>query len=186
MYLIAGLGNPGLKYRHTRHNAGFMFADMLAGKTNAKFRSSKFSCELADTEYGGQRCILIKPLTFMNESGNAVRAAADFYKIPPENIIVIFNDISLAPGKIRIRTKGSAGGHNGIKSIIACLGTDEFPRIKIGTGERTDPDEDLAEHVLGRPSKEDGKLIENACNDALSALELMLCGDTAKAMNEYN
>ena len=133
-FLIVGLGNPGPKYEFTRHNAGFLCMDLLAQQLGVKIDRIKFKSVVADVAIEGSRCILMKPQTFMNNSGEAVRDAANFYKIPPEHIIILFDDISLPPGKLRIRRKGSDGGHNGIKSILYLLGSDQFPRIKLGVG----------------------------------------------------
>lgn len=154
-YLIVGLGNPGDKYFLTRHNAGFLTLDYFAQKCNVKIDRLKYKSLCAEANIGGKRVLLMKPQTFMNNSGEAVAAAASFYKIPPENILVIFDDISLPVGRMRVRRNGSAGGHNGIKSIIAHLSSDAFPRIKIGVGEKPHPDFDLADWVLSEFSKDD-------------------------------
>ncbi|MBQ2250106.1 MAG: aminoacyl-tRNA hydrolase, partial [Lachnospiraceae bacterium] len=136
MFLIAGLGNPGKEYETTRHNAGFMVIDALADKLGADVSEKKHKGLCGKAVIGGQKCILLKPQTYMNSSGESIRAAADYFKIAPEDIIIIYDDISLAPGQLRVRAKGSAGGHNGIKSIIAHLGTQEFPRVRVGVGEK--------------------------------------------------
>ncbi len=185
-YLIVGLGNPGKQYELTRHNAGFLFADLLADKNNAKISKIQFKSVTASTELGGHRCLLMKPQTFMNNSGEAVKQAASFYKIPPEKIIVVFDDISLPCGKLRIRRKGSAGGHNGIKSIIQHLGSDNFPRVKLGVGEKPHPDYELADWVLSNFKKDEIPTLRQAAENACSAVELMVCGDTDKAMSNYN
>ena len=148
MYLIAGLGNPGKQYENTRHNAGFMALDALADQLGTSIEEKKHKALCGKGLIGGEKVILLKPQTFMNLSGESIRAAADFYKVDPDHIIVIYDDISLEPGQLRIRKKGSAGGHNGIKSIIAHLGTQEFPRIKVGVGAKPDR-MDLADYVLG-------------------------------------
>ena len=153
-YLVVGLGNPGMQYEKTRHNAGFMAADLLAEKYDCTLSRNKFDAIYGDTEIGGHRVIIAKPQTYMNLSGKAVVAISQFYKIPLSNIIVMFDDISLDVGKIRIRRKGSAGGHNGIKDIIELTGTDEFMRIKIGVGEKPNPEYDLKDWVLGKIPKE--------------------------------
>ena len=147
-FLVAGLGNPEKKYTLTRHNSGFLCVDFLAEKHGFKINKLKFKAVIADTVINSHRCIVMKPQTYMNLSGEAVKAAADFYKIPPEKIIVIFDDISLDVGRLRIRRKGSDGGHNGIKSIISCIGSQNFPRVKIGCGKKPHPDYDLAAWVL--------------------------------------
>ena len=146
--LVVGLGNPGLEYARTRHNAGFLAVDTLAKQANASLQQMKFRADCGEAMLGGVRCLLMKPVTYMNNSGEAVAAAAEFYKLKPEQVLVLYDDISLPPGKLRIRRKGSAGGHNGIKSIIALLGSDEFPRIKIGVGAKPNPAYDLADSVL--------------------------------------
>lgn len=185
-FLIVGLGNPGEKYAFTRHNAGFLCLDLLADKKNAKINKIKFKGVLGETAIGGHRCILLKPQTFMNNSGESVRAAADFYKIPPEHVLVIFDDISLPCGKLRIRRKGSAGGHNGIKSITAHLGSDAFPRIKLGVGEKPDPRWDLADWVLSNFQKEELTALREASDKACDAVEKIVCGGIEQAMSLYN
>lgn len=185
-YLIVGLGNPGKKYEFTRHNAGFLFADLFADKHNFKIDRLKFKSLIADTRINGKRCLFIKPQTFMNLSGEAVRDAAEFYKIPPEKIIVIFDDISLEPGKMRIRRKGSAGGHNGIKNIIYHMKSEDFPRIKIGVGAKPHPDYDLADWVTSPFSKDELKKLRTACDNACDALELMIDGKIDEAMGKFN
>ncbi len=185
-YIVAGLGNPGKEYAGTRHNAGFMFIDRLSAKYRFEVKKIKFKSLIADTVIKDKRCIIMKPSTFMNNSGEAVRECADFYKIPPEHIIIIFDDISLEPGKLRIRRKGSAGGHNGIKSIIYQLNSDEFPRIKIGVGKKPSPDYDMIKWVLGTFTPEDRKAVDSAEERAVDALELMLSGNIDEAMNKHN
>ena len=186
MFLIVGLGNPGRQYEHTRHNAGFDVMDALAEKYNISISESGHKALFGKGMIGGQKVILAKPQTFMNLSGESVAELLHYYKIDPEEeLLVIFDDISLAPGNIRIRKKGSAGGHNGIKNIIAHLGTQEFQRIRIGVGEK--PKEyDLADYVLGRFSAEDRKLVEEAFANAADAVRLMVQGKTDEAMNLYN
>ena len=185
MYLIVGLGNPGREYEHTRHNAGFDAIDVLAGKLGADVKEKKHKGLCGKGMIAGEKVILLKPQTFMNLSGESVRAAADFYKIDAEHMIVLYDDIDLDVGKLRVRAKGSAGGHNGIKNIIAHLGTQEFQRIRIGVGEK--PKEyDLADYVLGRFSAEDRKLVEEAFANAADAVRLMVQGKTDEAMNLYN
>lgn len=185
-FLVVGLGNPGRQYESTRHNVGFMCLDLLAETRGFTINKLKFKSLMADVRLGGHRVLLLKPQTFMNLSGEAVREAAAFYKIPPEKVLIIFDDISLPPGKIRIRKKGSDGGHNGIKNILYHLGSDAFPRIKIGVGEKAHPDQNLAGHVLSGFTKADAPLIREALQHALEAMLLMLDGETDKAMNQYN
>lgn len=185
-YLIVGLGNPGPKYEATRHNAGFQAIDAIAGKTGVSVKQIKFHALVGEADLGGQKCLLMKPQTFMNESGIAVQAAASYYKIPPERVVVLFDDISLKPGATRIRRKGSDGGHNGIKSIIAHLDSEQFPRVKIGVGAKPHPDYDLAAWVLSRFTPEEQKLIGEACARTAEAVDLIVAGRTDEAMNRYN
>lgn len=185
-YMIVGLGNPGKKYELTRHNAGFLFLDLLADKTGAKVDKIKFKSLIGLAEIGSHKCLLMKPQTLMNNSGEAVREAAAFYKIPPERIIVVFDDISLPCGKMRIRRKGSDGGHNGIKSILYHLTSDMFPRIKLGVGEKPHPDYDLADWVLSAFKKDELAALRDAAEKACDAAELMVSGDIEKAMSKFN
>nr|WP_317412719.1 aminoacyl-tRNA hydrolase [uncultured Solibaculum sp.] len=185
-FLIVGLGNPGKKYEGTRHNAGFMALDVLANRLGVKVDRLKFKSLCGQTELGDKRCLLMKPQTFMNNSGEAVQEAAGFYKVPPERVLVLFDDISLSPGKLRIRRKGSDGGHNGIKNIIYLLNSDQFPRVKIGVGAKPHPDYDLASWVLSGFSKPDQALMLEAYDKAADAVELLVKGETDKAMNLYN
>lgn len=185
-FIIAGLGNPGQQYEYSRHNAGFLCIDVLCNKYGIKVDRLKFRALTGLAEIEGHPCLVMRPQTFMNNSGDAIREAADFYKIPPEKVIVIYDDISLNTGVLRIRRKGSAGGHNGIKSIIAQLGSDNFPRLKLGVGERNDPDSDLKDHVLGKFSKEDLATMKATMEKAVEALPLILAGDIDGAMNRYS
>lgn len=185
-YLIVGLGNPGAKYETTRHNAGFLCITKLEDELNFKTKKLKFHSLIGDTKIAGKKILVMKPQTMMNNSGVAVGECAKFYKIPPENIIVIFDDISLEPGKLRIKRKGSAGGHNGIKSIIAHLGTENFPRIKLGVGKKPHPEYDLADWVLSNFPKNDIPLMRDAMGDACNALEYMIKGDIDGAMSRFN
>ena len=185
-YIIAGLGNPGKKYETSRHNSGFMFVDLLSDKHGFKVNKIKFKALTALTEINGVKCLVMKPQTFMNNSGESIREAASFYKIPPENIIIVFDDISLPCGALRIRRKGTDGGHNGIKSIIYHLNADTFPRIKLGVGAKPRADYDLADWVLSSFSKEDIALMRESAGKACDALEIMLTGDIDGAMNKYN
>ncbi|MCM1164615.1 MAG: aminoacyl-tRNA hydrolase [Lachnospiraceae bacterium] len=185
-YIICGLGNPGTQYEGTRHNIGFMVVDTLCGKLGLSCKKLKFKSLTCDGVVGGKCCLIMKPTTFMNNSGEAVTEAMSFYKIPPERTIIVFDDISLEPGKLRIRRKGSDGGHNGIKSIIYLSGSDAFPRIKMGVGAKPSPDYDLKDWVLGRFKKEDGERLEQCFQNAAACLELMVQGKIDEAMNKYN
>ena len=186
MYIIAGLGNPTKKYENTRHNIGFDVIDVIAGKYNIPMNQQKHKAICGSGYIEGQKVLLLEPQTFMNVSGTSVRDAVDFYKIDPTaEFIVIYDDINLEPGQLRIRKKGSAGGHNGIKDIIAHLGTQDFARIRVGVGEK--PKEyDLADYVLGHFSKEDRVLVDEAALHAADALCRMLKDDIEGAMNLYN
>lgn len=185
-YLIVGLGNPGTKYEMTRHNAGFLALDLFAIHNNVDIKKLKYHSLVCDIKIGDKKCLLMKPQTFMNHSGEAVGEAAKFYKIPAENVIVISDDTTLDVGKIRIRRKGSAGGHNGLKSIIAHLGSENFPRVKIGVGKKPNAYMDLADWVLGRFPKEQEADLKAALENAGRALSLVVSGETDKAMNLYN
>ncbi len=185
-FMIVGLGNPDRKYEFTRHNAGFLCVDMLAQKHGFTVKKLKFRSLLGNAVIGGHRCLILKPQTYMNLSGEAVREAAAFYKIPPERILVLFDDISLDVGKLRIRRKGTDGGHNGIKNIIYHLASDKFPRIKIGVGKKPHPDYDLADLVLSEFKKDEEAPLKSALENACAAVELLLDGETDKAMNLYN
>lgn len=185
-FLIVGLGNPGGKYEITRHNAGFLCADLFAESMNTEIKRLKYHALTAEVNIDGHRCLLMKPQTFMNNSGEAVGEAAKFYKIPAEKVIVMFDDISLPIGKLRVRRKGSAGGHNGIKSIISHLGSENFPRVKIGVGAKPHPDYDLADWVLANFKKEDFPALKEAMVNAGEAVKLIVNGNTDKAMNLYN
>ena len=184
--MIVGLGNPGDKYKNTRHNAGFLAMAFACEKWSCSINTSKFDALVGEAIVGGNRTLLLLPQTFMNLSGNAVGMAAKFYKIEPQNITVVFDDISLDVGKMRIRKKGSAGGHNGIKSIIENLGSDEFPRIKIGVGKKPHPEMDLADWVLSGFSKEENGVLTKLFENVTEALVLMNKGETDKAMNNFN
>ena len=186
MYLIAGLGNPGRQYDMTRHNIGFEVIDYMADQYNVKVKKLKFKGLYADTVIGGEKVILLKPQTFMNLSGESIQDFAAFYKIPVENIIIINDDINLAAGRLRIRAKGSAGGHNGLKSIIYRLNSDNFPRIRIGVGAKPHPDYDLADWVLSGFPKEQAEALEQSLSNAASAAELMVQGKINEAMNKFN
>lgn len=186
MYVIAGLGNPTGKYEHTRHNMGFDVVDHIAGKYNIEINQKKHKGLCGAGYLEGQKVLLLKPQTFMNLSGASVRDAVEFYKLDiSRELIVIYDDIHLAAGSLRIRRKGSAGGHNGIKDIIASLGTEEFQRIRVGVGEQS-PERDLVSHVLGRFGKEERALVEDAIARAAEAVLMMVAGDTDGAMNRFN
>lgn len=185
-YIIAGLGNPGTEYENTRHNIGFMTVDTLCEKYKVNCKKLKFKSLTCDAMIAGKRCLIMKPSTFMNKSGEAVIEAMSFYKIPPERTIIVYDDISLEPGKMRIRRKGSDGGHNGIKNIIYLSGFDTFPRIKMGVGAKPHPDYNLADWVLGHFKKEDGEKLEQCFNNAVAALELIVAGKIDEAMNKFN
>ena len=184
--IVVGLGNPGLKYTTTRHNVGFVALDYIADKLGAKVNKLKFEGLYATAEMGGSRVLLLKPQTFMNESGKCIAAFASFYKIPKENVIVIFDDVSLDVGKMRIRAKGSAGGHNGIKSIISHLSGEDFPRVKIGVGKKPHPDYDLADWVLAPLPLDDRETVSKLLPNVYDAVCDILDGNFEKAMGKYN
>ncbi|MDR0530583.1 MAG: aminoacyl-tRNA hydrolase [Oscillospiraceae bacterium] len=185
-WIVAGLGNPGRQYEISRHNAGFLCLDALAAECRCKTDKLKFHALIGLTELGGQRCVLMKPNTYMNRSGEAIAACANFYRIPPECVLVIFDDIALRPGTVRIRRGGSAGGHNGIKSVIRCLGSQEFPRIKLGVGQAPQPDGGLIDWVLGDMPKEELLALRRAADDACGAAALILAGKMEEAMGKYS
>jgi PTH1 family peptidyl-tRNA hydrolase len=185
-YIIAGLGNPGSKYEMTRHNAGFLALDLFAIEENVNIKKLKFHSLVCDVTIDGKRCLLMKPQTMMNNSGQAIGEAAKFYKIPPEKVIIIYDDISLDVGQTRIRRKGSAGGHNGIKSIIAHLGSENFPRVKIGVGKKPNPEYDLVNWVLGRFPKEQESDLKTALENSTKATRLIVNDQIDQAMNLYN
>ena len=186
MYIIAGLGNPTKEYEGTRHNVGFDVIDRLSERYNIDVTMEKHRALIGKGMIAGQKVILVKPQTYMNLSGESIRSVIDYYKVDPEKeLIVIYDDISLGVGQLRIRAKGSAGGHNGIKNIIANLGTDVFPRIKIGVGEKPKK-YDLADYVLGHFSKEDRELMEEGYDRADHAVGMILNGEIEAAMNQYN
>ena len=185
-WLIVGLGNPGEKYENTRHNVGFQVIDELAERQGKPVQRLKFKALTGLLTIGGEKALVMKPVTYMNLSGEAVRPAADFYKLPPERILVISDDVALAAGRLRIRAKGSAGGHNGLKSIIQHLGTDQFPRVKIGVGEKPHPDYDMADWVLSKFAGEDLKTITEAVKRAADAVACVVKDGPDKAMNRFN
>lgn len=186
MYLIAGLGNPGREYTGTRHNIGFEVIDALCSKHDIKLNKEKFRAEFGDGRIGGEKVIIAKPQTYMNLSGESIREMASWYKIDSDHIIIIYDDISLPVGKLRIREKGSAGGHNGIKNIIYQLCTDVFPRIKIGTGMPQNPDYDIKDYVLGHFSDEETQILIKTAVRAICAVEEIITSGAKSAMNKYN
>lgn len=183
MYLIVGLGNPGIKYDKTRHNVGFDVIDLISSKYNIEIKREKFKGICGDGFICSEKVIILKPYTYMNLSGESVREAADFYKIPDENIIVIHDDISFECGRLRVRAHGSAGGHNGIKSVIANLANDTFIRIKVGVGQ---PEGDLIPFVLGRFKDDDRKKVEKAFEAAVLSVETIIKQGVNEAMNKFN
>ena len=184
--MVVGLGNPGRDYEFTRHNAGFLTLDHIAVEENTDIKKLKYKALIGDTVISGHRCLLVKPQTFMNLSGESVRELIDYYKVDEETeLIVIYDDISLDVGQLRIRKKGSAGGHNGIKSIIQHLGHDVFPRIKMGVGEKP-KGYDLADYVLGHFSKQERGIMDESAVMATKAIELMVIDEIGEAMNLYN
>jgi PTH1 family peptidyl-tRNA hydrolase len=185
-HLVVGLGNPGPEYAFTRHNAGFLAIDYICLKHGGECQRAKFNALVGEWKIGGKRVLLMKPQTFMNLSGQAIAQACAFYKIPPENVIVISDDISLEIGRMRIRKNGSAGGHNGLKSVIECLKSQDFPRIKLGVGQKPSPEYPLTDWVLGKIPKESESTFNKVLQNVPGALELMLNGNTEKAMCDYN
>ena len=185
-WLIVGLGNPGDQYENTRHNVGFRALDELAETASVPVQKLKYKALTNTCTVGGCKVLLMKPITYMNLSGEAVRQTADFYKIPPERILVISDDVSLPVGKLRIRTSGSAGGHNGLKSIIQHLGTDQFPRVKIGVGGKPHPDYDMADWVLGKFPPADKKVIDEMVQKAAKAAAYYIKEGPEKAMGCFN
>ena len=185
-WLVVGLGNPGNQYENTRHNVGFLVADELASRGRFAVQRLKFKARTATATIGGQGAMVMKPTTYMNLSGEAVGEAARFYKIAPDHVLVISDDVDLPLGKLRIRTNGSAGGHNGLKSIIQHLGSDQFPRLKVGVGGKPHPDYDMADWVLGKLQGEDKKVMDEAVKRAADAIECFLKDGPQKAMNRFN
>ena len=185
-YILVGLGNPGKEYERTRHNAGFMAMDYISGRCGARIDRAKFSALVGEATINGKRVLLMKPQTFMNSSGEAVSAAAKFYKIAPENIIVISDDVSLDVGRVRVRRKGSHGGQKGLKSIQECLGTEDYQRIKIGVGAKPHPDYDMAAWVLSTFEQKDIEAISENYPRIYDGLCKMLEGDTEEAMQICN
>lgn len=185
-YIIAGLGNPGMEYDNTRHNAGFNVLDTLASQLGENINRLKFKGKTAEALIRGKRCLLLKPTTYMNNSGESIVQAMEFYKIDIAHVIVVCDDISLDTGKLRIRRKGSHGGHNGLRSICELTGSDDFPRIKIGVGKKPHPDYDLAKWVLGKFGKEEAERMKESAENACECIKLMVQDKTDEAMNKYN
>ena len=185
-YIIVGLGNPGQKYEKTRHNAGFIALDALSGEHGIRVDRVRWNALTGDGKIAGHRCLLMKPQTFMNNSGEAVVQAMHFYKLQPEQVIVILDDISLEPGVMRIRRKGSDGGQKGMRSIIQLCGSDQFPRIKLGVGKKPHPDYELADWVLSEFTSDDRKKLDAVVGDAVKAVELMVSDQIDEAMNRYS
>ena len=185
-YVIAGLGNPGLEYENTRHNAGFIVLDMLAKQCGEEINRMQFKGRTADVMLGDKRCLLLKPTTYMNNSGESIVQALEFYKLDVSSLIVVCDAISLDVGRLRIRRKGSHGGHNGLRSICELTGSDSYERIKMGVGKKPHPDYDLAKWVLGKFGKEDMEKLNIAAENACECIKLMVQGKTDQAMNKYN
>ena len=185
-WLVAGLGNPGQKYQNTRHNMGFLTVELLAEQKNIKLNRVKFKSAYNILSFAGYRCLVMKPQTYMNLSGEAVREAAQFYKVPADHVLVIYDDVSLPVGKLRVRPSGSAGGHNGIKNIIAHLGTQDFPRIKIGTGAPAGGGEEMVDWVTGVPSQAEREVLFESFERAVQAAACVIEHGCQRAMNEFN
>ena len=184
MFIITGLGNPGLAYRKTRHNAGFQAIDRIAEKCGIRFNKKSFSSLLGEGALGGERVLLVKPQTYMNLSGDAVQQVLNYYKLSPENLLVLYDDIDLPIGSMRIRANGSAGTHNGMRSIIACIHSEDFPRIRIGVGK--DDSLLLKDYVLKRPSRDEQKILNEVFDNAADAAELIVSGKLSEAQGKYN
>lgn len=185
-WIVAFLGNPGLKYNGTRHNAGFMAADAMEKKLGVSINKMRFKALTQTVDIGGKKVLLMKPQTFMNLSGDAIVQAANFYKVPPERVLVVSDETALPIGKLRIRRGGSAGGHNGLKSVIARLGTDQFPRIRLGVGDKPHPDYDMADWVLSAFKGQDAADMELVAKKAADAVECYITEGADRAMNKFN
>lgn len=185
-WLLVCLGNPGKQYENTRHNIGFMAADALEKRCGVKFNKLKYRALTGEVDFGGQRVLVLKPQTYMNLSGEAVKLAGGFYKIPPEHVLVISDDVALPLGKLRIRAGGSAGGHNGLKNIIAHLGTDQFPRIRVGVGAPAHPEHEMVDWVIGNFTSDEKKVVEEMIGKALDAAECLIEKGVSEAQNRFN
>ena len=185
-WIVAFLGNPGIKYNGTRHNAGFMAADAMEKKLGVSINKMRFKALTQTVDIGGKKVLLMKPQTFMNLSGDAIAQAANFYKVPPERVIVVSDETALPIGRLRIRRGGSAGGHNGLKSVIARLGTDQFPRIRLGVGDKPHPDYDMADWVLSAFKEQDAADMELVAKKAADAVECYITEGADRAMNKFN
>ena len=185
-WLLVCLGNPGDKYENTRHNVGYMVADEVADRANVPIQKLKYKALTNTVTMAGQKVLVMKPITYMNLSGEAVRQAVDFFKVPADHVLVVSDDTALAVGRLRIRKGGSAGGHNGLKNIILHLGTDQFPRLRLGVGEKPHPDYDLADWVLGKFQGEDKKAMDAAVKKAADAIECILSQGLDRGMNKFN
>jgi len=185
-WIVAFLGNPGLKYNGTRHNAGFMAADAMEKKLGVSINKMRFKALTQTADIGGKKVLLMKPQTYMNLSGDAIAQAANFYKVPPERVIVVSDETALPIGRLRIRRGGSAGGHNGLKSVIARLGTDQFPRIRLGVGDKPHPDYDMADWVLSAFKGQDAADMELVAKKAADAVECYIAEGADRAMNRFN
>ncbi|MCI9514340.1 MAG: aminoacyl-tRNA hydrolase [Oscillospiraceae bacterium] len=185
-WLLVCLGNPGKQYENTRHNIGFMAADLLSEREGVKLNKLRYRALTGEMTLGGARVLVIKPQTYMNLSGEAVKLAGGFYKVPPERVLVISDDVSLPLGKLRIRASGSAGGHNGLKNIIAHLGTDAFPRIKVGVGAPAHPEHEMVDWVIGNFSGEEKKVVRQALERVTEAVECVVAKGVGEAQNRYN
>ena len=185
-WLLVCLGNPGKQYENTRHNIGFLAADALEKRYDVKINKLRYRALTGEVRIGGQRVLVIKPQTYMNLSGEAVKLAGGFYKIPPEHVLVISDDVALPLGKLRIRAGGSAGGHNGLKNIIAHLGTDQFPRIRVGVGAPAHPDHEMVDWVIGNFTPQERKTVDAAVEKALDAAECLIEKGVQEAQNRYN
>ena len=185
-WLLVCLGNPGDPYENTRHNVGFQVADEIAARKDVPVQRLKFRALTNTVELGGAKVLLMKPVTYMNLSGEAAQEAAAFYKVPPERVLVVSDDVALPPGRLRIRKGGSAGGHNGLKNLIQHLGTDQFPRVRVGVGEKPHPDYDMADWVLGKLQGEDKKAVDAAVKRAADAVECLIREGPDRAMSRYN
>ena len=185
-YMIVGLGNPGRQYQQTRHNVGFVAIDELSYRHSIRMNKNKFKAVFGEGNIGGSRVMLVQPQTFMNNSGEAVRDIMDFYKVPVQKIILVYDDIDLELGKLRIREKGSAGTHNGMRSVVCHLKDQEFPRVRIGVGKKKHPEQSLADHVLSRFSKDELPVICESVKAAADAIEEIVTRGTQSAMNKFN